>query len=477
MVRRAPAGGRESQKTWPLALSVSRWEFTSPDWALLRNAVAEPVRQLIAVEVDSPTRARAAIKHLTALNASLPSHTLVFDANTMAAEAVLEQAAQWLNHSGDDLSLLFVLDDPPQTEGLTVSKKNDHRDRDFWRRMNQLRESWDALAAQVVFLLLPANYRLLSLHADHLKRWISLKIHLLGDESQSATQNRSQSMVVAMLDLMSPDVARAQLRRLEGTLAEAIHKGASQAELARRYYFPMLAAAMSLHDLGRAKALRDKIDDNVIAASDRLHWLSLNTVLSLSLFDLDAAKRFAEARHDLAEQADDMHEKARTYHQLGRIAQEQRDFATAQAWYQQSLAIFEKQGDKHGAASTYHNLGTIAQEQQDFATAQAWYQQSMAIKEKQGDEHAAASTYHQLGTIAEEQPDFASAGEWFLKAITLFAKVNDPHHHLGIAMKSYARNLRTADEPTQAALRQRWQAAGLDQLVPPDELKIHLNSE
>jgi hypothetical protein len=35
----------------------------------------------------------------------------------------------------------------------------------------------------------------------------------------------------------------------------------------------------------------------------------------------------------------------------------------------QILAISEKQGNEHGAASTYHQLGRIAQEQRDFAQA------------------------------------------------------------------------------------------------------------
>ena len=73
------------------------------------------------------------------------------------------------------------------------------------------------------------------------------------------------------------------------------------------------------------------------------------------------------------------------------IAQEQRDFASAEQWYRKALAIFEKQGDEHGAAITYHQLGMIAQEQRDFASAEQWYRKALAIKEKQGDEHGAAA--------------------------------------------------------------------------------------
>ena len=48
----------------------------------------------------------------------------------------------------------------------------------FWRVMNQLREQWHSLPAQVLFLLSPAAYKHLSLNADHLKRWVSLKLRM-----------------------------------------------------------------------------------------------------------------------------------------------------------------------------------------------------------------------------------------------------------------------------------------------------------
>ena len=68
----------------------------------------------------------------------------------------------------------------------------------------------------------------------------------------------------------------------------------------------------------------------------------------------------------------------------------------------------EKQGDEHGAASTYHNLGMITQERRDFEAAERWFNKSLAISEKQGDEHGAAHTYYNLGISAQEQHDFES---------------------------------------------------------------------
>ena len=43
------------------------------------------------------------------------------------------------------------------------------------------------------------------------------------------------------------------------------------------------------------------------------------------------------------------------------------------AWYKKSLAIEEKQWNEHGAAITYHQLGIIAQEQRDFPRSADFY--------------------------------------------------------------------------------------------------------
>lgn len=144
-------------------------------------------------------------------------------------------------------------------------------------------------------------------------------------------------------------------------------------------------------------------------------------------------------------------QQAAAYHQLGRVAEEQRDFATAHDWYLKSLAVFERQGDEHGAASAYHQLGMIAEGQRDFATARDWYLKSLLIKEKQGNGRGAAMTYHQLGTVALKQGDFATASECYLKSLAIDEGQRDEHgaaqtyHQLGtVALQQ--RDFATAHE-------------------------------
>jgi tetratricopeptide (TPR) repeat protein len=143
---------------------------------------------------------------------------------------------------------------------------------------------------------------------------------------------------------------------------------------------------------------------------------------------------------------------ANSYHHLGMIAQEQRDFATADQCFRKSLATREKRGNESAAAKSYHHLGIIAQEEGDFATADQWLRKSLAIKEKQGDEHGAAITYHQLGRNAEEQRDFATANQYYRKSLAISEKQGNEHFAAG----SYLHLGIIAEEQGDFATAEQW---------------------
>ncbi len=176
---------------------------------------------------------------------------------------------------------------------------------------------------------------------------------------------------------------------------------------------------------------------------------------------------FASARHwyrtslAIEEKQGNEHYAASTYHQLGMVAEEQLEFASAREWYLKSLAIREKQGNEYGAAITYHQLGVVVQEQRDFASARDWYLKSLAVREKQGNEHGAASTYDQLGLLVGLEGKFPEAAEWLLRAIHAFAKTNDPYNAQGSA-NNYRIAFRKAPDADRPHLRQLWVDAGRD---------------
>jgi tetratricopeptide (TPR) repeat protein len=133
----------------------------------------------------------------------------------------------------------------------------------------------------------------------------------------------------------------------------------------------------------------------------------------------------------LEETRGNLHGTAISYQQLGSIAHKQQDFVMAREWYLKSRDIKEKLGNLPGAAITYHQLGRLAEDQRDLTAARDWYLKSLAIKEKQGDHRAASVTYHQLGIVAQYQQDFAEARVWYLKCLAIEEKHGDQHGAAG----------------------------------------------
>ncbi|TAF52208.1 MAG: CHAT domain-containing protein, partial [Oscillatoriales cyanobacterium] len=70
---------------------------------------------------------------------------------------------------------------------------------------------------------------------------------------------------------------------------------------------------------------------------------------------------------------------ARTYHQLGIVAQELREYEEARRNYQQALQIKIEFNDRYSQASTYHQLGIVAQKLRDYEEARRNYQQALQI--------------------------------------------------------------------------------------------------
>jgi tetratricopeptide (TPR) repeat protein len=60
-------------------------------------------------------------------------------------------------------------------------------------------------------------------------------------------------------------------------------------------------------------------------------------------------------------------------------------------------------------ASTYHNLGRVAQELREFEEARRNYQQALEINIEFGDRYSQASTYFCLGSLAEAEGNLPEA--------------------------------------------------------------------
>ena len=93
-----------------------------------------------------------------------------------------------------------------------------------------------------------------------------------------------------------------------------------------------------------------------------------------------------------------------------------KQYARAEETYRKTLAFVEHHPSLDKArraeltAGTYHQLGSVAEEQREWAQATHYYQQALAIYIEYQDRYEQARTYHQLGRLAEEQREWAQQG-------------------------------------------------------------------
>lgn len=173
--------------------------------------------------------------------------------------------------------------------------------------------------------------------------------------------------------------------------------------------------------------------------------------------------RFAEATKlyttliKKAKEKNDWQTLAKTFHQLGRIAQKQGDIYVAEDWYKKAIEIEERKKYVHNAAMTYHQMGTISDVRQDFFSANEWYQKALTIFKEQKDEYCMACTYYQLGKSVQEQGNSKVAKKWYEKALKIFEKQGNNHliacieHQLGIILQDEG-NFKAAENYYKKAL-------------------------
>ncbi len=154
--------------------------------------------------------------------------------------------------------------------------------------------------------------------------------------------------------------------------------------------------------------------------------------------EYELATQYFQKALDIYIEFDDQKPKqASTYHQLGRISLEQRNYDQARRDYQQALDIYIEYDERYEQASVYHHLGTVALMQRKYEQAQQYCEQALKIYDEYNKRHSKAYTYHQLGRIAEEQRDYDKALRNYQQALDIFIRFDDlynqaqTYHHLG----------------------------------------------
>ncbi len=237
---------------------------------LLKNAVRQRISGMSVVEVDTAHQTNDLIKKLSNEIGERPLATIPFQVSDGASN-FLAASRNAIRQLPTEEGVLF-LTDAQDSDGDTAHQ--------FWSEMNLLRESWAALDCHVVFMLLPGNYRMLIKAADHLADQIPLKLHLTQSEETSLSRITNGPVLSGNL---SPRAARQQLSMSELGLAAALQKGTPKSQLIRRYYLPMIEAAIALNDLNLAQFLLKKVSEADILRADLPQWRTITFKLDYHL--------------------------------------------------------------------------------------------------------------------------------------------------------------------------------------------------
>ena len=91
------------------------------------------------------------------------------------------------------------------------------------------------------------------------------------------------------------------------------------------------------------------------------------------------------------------------------------------------MSICEDYGDRFSQALTYHHLGVLAQELRQWDQAQTYYQKALSIYIEYGDRYEKAKTYFHLGKVAEATENRDDAKNYYLQALQIFVEFNDEY--------------------------------------------------
>ncbi|HLP92287.1 MAG TPA: tetratricopeptide repeat protein [Nostocaceae cyanobacterium] len=160
--------------------------------------------------------------------------------------------------------------------------------------------------------------------------------------------------------------------------------------------------------------------------------------IAQDLREYEQAKRYYQQALNINIEYCERYSQASNYHGLGRVAEEMQEYQQAKHYYQQALDIFIEYGDRHSQAKIYQNLGILAQQMRKHEQAKAYFQQALDIKIEYGDRYYQASTYHGLGRLAQEMREYEQAKEYYQQALDIFIEYGDhygqanTYHNLGM---------------------------------------------
>ncbi len=357
---------------------------------LLRRALAEPVRQFILVEFDSIHRFRPVLDELVALAPERHAVILDFDFRRDRPADLLTTARSRLGVAGtEEIPLLVLLgvDAFEQDPAAPLAAA-------FWKAMNLAREAWDGLGTQLLLCLPIWSCRQAATHADHLLAWASLRIHLAAPPAPSGwLANEKPLPSVALLgDFgISPALARERLVELKQSWQQAGARSEDPSSFVRRFFIPMLEAALAAGDLPAAREARDAACSTaLIPEEDQPRWHELNVALAIASHDLHLAEEHTRKLLELAEQKVSARIGETALTALGRQAnflEQTAHFDLAESLYRRFLATLElRYGPENPLiASCLNNLGLLLHTTGRSVEGEVLLRRALAVDERAFD--------------------------------------------------------------------------------------------
>lgn len=393
------------------------------DLELLRRVIQEPVRQMILAGVNSSGQARVFARQMRDwCGSARPVAKITFDANQDDPTALIQQCHTAVEDWTDDddyRGLLIVCDASPS------NARNDTTAR-FWRGMNLLRERWDALPSQTIFLITPEQYRLFTTEADHLKRWVSLKVNLrgLGDLTTPERSGVANSRPIKSIeglsayagwdDLQDKGAAQRSQEALREQLREAFKRDEPQELLAPRYYLPLLAAAITLNSWEDASRLNDIIAQGSLSMEHHLRWLRLRTHWQAGRRQDSEAIETAQQWLRLAKEYNNQWQVLNHQWQvlaaledLIELYRQCNDWDQAQKYYKEALAFNPKEPAFLGSYANF--LHTI---RHDYEEAETFYKRALEV-----DPNNAADLNNYANLLYAIRHDYDEAETFYKRAL------------------------------------------------------------
>lgn len=117
---------------------------------------------------------------------------------------------------------------------------------------------------------------------------------------------------------------------------------------------------------------------------------------------------------------------------LGVLAARRGDYALADAYYQEGLALARGVGQSNVVSNLLRGLGVQAFMRGDYARAEAFYEEGLALAQSAGELDLRSGLYWALGMLAEDQGDLGEAARYLHASLELVRQMGQRERETAI---------------------------------------------